>query len=131
VYASVTQREIEAAVVRYCRRRIDRVLKKIDLSGALTVADIAVEYVARTGALDIDEIAKTVSTRIEEAVKADDLPKLLANYDNKGLMALASKHLKNSKLDAFTSWLTRVLRNDKVPDLMTAIQKQLPSIEAK
>jgi hypothetical protein len=46
-------------------------------------------------------------------------------------MALASKHLKKSKLDAFTSWLTRVLRNDRVPELVAAIQKQLPSIEAK
>ena len=76
-------------------------------------------------------ISKTASTRIEEAIKADDLPKLLANYDNKGLMALASKHLKNCKLDAFTSWFTRVLRNNKVTDLVPAIQKELPNIEAK
>jgi hypothetical protein len=131
VYALVTQSEIEAAALRYCRRRIDRVLKKIDLSGASTVADIANEYTAQTGALNIEEIAKTASTRIEEAIKADDLPKLLANYDNKGLMALASRHLKKCKLDAFTSWLTRALRNNKVPDLVAAFQKELPRIEPK
>ena len=126
VYAFVTLDEIEAAAVRYCRRRIDRVLKKIDLSGTHTISDIATEYAARTSALDIGEIALTSSTLIQEAIKADDLPKLLANYDNKGLLALASKHLKRSKLDAFTSWLTRVLRNDKAPHLVAAIQKELP-----
>jgi hypothetical protein len=131
VYALVTQSEIEAAAVRYCRWRINRILKKIDLSGAHTVADIAKEYAKRTASLDIDKIAKTASTRIEEAIRADDLQKLLASYDNKGLMALASKHLKNSKPDAFTNWLTRVLRNEKVPDLVAAIQKELPKIEAK
>lgn len=131
VFALVTFSEIEEAAVRYCRRRIDRVLKKLDLSGAPTIAGIAKEYAAQTGALDIDKIAKTASTRIEEAIKACDLPALLANYDNKGLMALASKHLKKSKLDAFKSWLTRVLRNDKVPELVAAIQMELPKIEAK
>jgi hypothetical protein len=131
VFAFVKQREIEAAAVRYCRWRIDRVLKKIDLSSATTVEDISKEYAKRTAAIDIDNLAKTASARIEEAIKADDLQKLLASYDNKGLMALASTHLKNSKVDAFTSWLTRVLRNLKVPDLVTAIQKELPKIEAK
>lgn len=131
VYALVTPAEIEAAAVRYCRRRIDRVLKKIDLSHAATVTNIKKEYATQTESLDIGELAKTASTRIEDAIKADDLPKLLANYDNKGLMALASKHLKNSKVDAFTSWLTRVLRNDKVPHLVAAIKKELPNIEAR
>lgn len=131
VYASVTPTEIEAAAVRYCRRRIDRVLKKIDLSHAATVTDITKEYATQTESLDIGELAKTASTRIEDAINADDLPKLLANYDNKALMALASKHLKNSKLGAFTSWLTRVLRNDKVPLLVAAIKKELPNIEER
>lgn len=131
VFQFVKPSEIEAAAVRYCRWRIDRVLKKVDLSGAPTIADIANEYAKQTATLDIDKIAKTSSTRIEEAIKADDLEKLLACYDNKGLMALASTRLRNSKVDAFTSWITRVLRNEKVPGLVAAIQKELPRIEAK
>jgi hypothetical protein len=131
IFASVTKGEIEATAARYCRRRIDRVLKKIDLSDAPTVADIAKEYATKTGALEIDKIAKIASTRIEEAKKADDLKTLLANYDNKGLLALGAKHLKNTTLASFTSWFTRVLRNNKVPDLVAAIQKELPNIEAK
>jgi energy-coupling factor transporter ATP-binding protein EcfA2 len=130
VYASVTTIEIEAAALRYCRRRIDRVLKKIDLSGALAVADIANQYAEKTGALDITKIAQAASARIADAIKTDNLPTLLASYDNKGLMALASSHLKNCKLDAFTSWLTRALRNNKVPNLIAAIQKELPIIRA-
>ena len=54
---------------------------------------------------------------------------LLANYDNKGLMALAAAHLKSSRLVDFESWLVRVLRNDKVPALVTAIRNNLPAIQ--
>jgi hypothetical protein len=56
---------------------------------------------------------------------------LLANYDNKGLMALAAKHLKSSKLVDFESWLIRVLRNNKVPALVTAILNSLPAIQPR
>ncbi|MEQ1516809.1 MAG: hypothetical protein ABL931_10000, partial [Usitatibacteraceae bacterium] len=64
-----------------------------------------------------------------EAVQDDDLPKLLANYDNKAMMALASRHLKSLKLVDFESWLARVLRNNQVPALTTAIRNILPTIQ--
>ena len=69
------------------------------------------------------------NNRIREALQNDDLPKLLANYDNKAMMALASRYLKSSKLVDFESWLARVLRNNKVPALTTAIRKILPTIQ--
>jgi hypothetical protein len=37
--------------MRYCRRRIDRTLKKIDLSDAADVAALAADYSAKTGSL--------------------------------------------------------------------------------
>ncbi len=122
-------RAIDSVVARYCRRRIDRLLKKIDLSEAGNVPDIIAEYDLQTAALNIAEIAERAETRIREALRDTDLPRLLANYDNKGLMALAAQHLKNSRLVDFEGWLTRVLRNDKVPELVTAIRRELPEIE--
>ena len=77
---------IDAVVTRYCRRRIDRTLKKIDLSSATSVHDITTEYNRQTAALDIENIAQQAKGRIEEALQDSDLPKLLANYDNKSLM---------------------------------------------
>ena len=119
---------VDAVVTRYCRRRIDRILKKIDLSGASNIPDITAEYTRQTTELNIAEIAQQAKDRIEEALRDGDLPKLLANYDNKGLIALAARHLKNSNAAAFESWLTRVLRNNSEPALVTAIHNSLPEI---
>jgi hypothetical protein len=130
IFQSLNSAEaIDAVVTRYCRRRIDRLLKKIDLSGTSNVADITTEYSRQTAALDISDIAQRATTRIQEALRDEDIPKLLANYDNKGLMALAATHLKNSRLVAFESWLTRVLRNNKAPALVAAIHSCLPEIQ--
>ena len=120
---------IDAVVARYCRRRIDRILKKIDLSEASNVTEIATEFARQIAALNIEDIAQSARTRIEAALRDKDLPVLLANYDNKdGLMALAARHLKKSKKADFESWLTRVLRNNKVPALVTAIRTTLPEV---
>lgn len=120
---------IDEVVTRYCRRRIDRLLKKIDLSEAGNVSEIRAEYVRTTTALDIADISREATERIQGAIREQELATLLANYDNKGLMALAARHLKNQKLEDFKSWLIRVLRNNKIPALDTAIRNSLPEIQ--
>lgn len=122
---------IDEVVTRYCRRRIDKLLKKIDLSKAGNVAEITAEYMRTTAALDIAKISKEATERIQAALQDQDLVTLLANYDNKGLMALAARHLKNQNLANFKSWLIRVLRNNKIPALGTAIRASLPVIQAQ
>lgn len=119
---------IDEVVARYARRRIDRALKKVDLSEAKTPAAIAAEYRSQTGALDIHGIVQSAEKRIRDSVGTKDLPGLLANYDNKGLMALAAANLKRTKLSAFKSWLTRVLRNESAPGVVLAIRANLPTI---
>lgn len=117
---------VEGVIARYCQRRIDRILKKIDLSSAKTVAEVAATYARETASLEVEQIARDASERIEAAIRDRDLPKLLANYDNKGLLALAATHLKQSKLVDFESWLTRILRNNKAPAVVEAIRAVLP-----
>lgn len=119
---------IDSIVARYCRRRIDRTLKKIDLSNARTVAQITAEYGNQTAALDIAEITQSAIARIEKAKLDNDLALLLAIYDNKGLMALAAQHLKRSRLADFENWLTRMLRSNRMPALVAAIRNSLPVI---
>lgn len=132
IFATLNSEEaIETVVARYCRRRIDRTLKKIDLSEASSVSAIKQEYSRLTTELDITEIAENAKERIKNALKNKDLPLLLACYDNKGLIALAAQHLKNSRLKDFESWITRVLRVDRVPALVMAIRDTLPKIMAQ
>jgi hypothetical protein len=119
---------VEAVVVRYCRRRIDRLLKKIDLSDSANIQGIASAYTTKTGGIDIKDIAKTAKDRIDKALRDRDLPLLLANYDNKALLALAATHLKRQRLNDFEGWLTRILRNDKAPAVAAAIRASLPAV---
>lgn len=121
---------LEAAVLRYCRRRIDRTLKKIDLRDAISPADLAVSYAAKTAALDVFAIAKEAQDRIEKAVREDNLPLLLANFDNKALLALAARHLKNTPKGAFESWITRAVLDPKAEKLKAALVGVLPAVAA-
>jgi len=126
-----TQEAIEDVVVRYCRRRIDRTLKKIDLSGSETVAELAVEYGTKTAALDVAVVAIGATRKIQDALANGDLPGLLAIYDNKGLLALAAQHLKQAKKAAFEAWLTRMLRDEaRAQGLAVALRAVLPTVQA-
>ena len=122
---------IDEVVARHCRRRIDRALKKIDLSSALTVEEINTELGKLTSALNVASIADIATTRIRRALATDNLPLLLACYDNKGLMSVTASILKNTTVKNFESWLSRVLKNDTVPNLTTALRGHLPPLAAQ
>jgi ABC-type branched-subunit amino acid transport system ATPase component len=124
-------RAIEDVIVRYCRRRIDRTLKKIDLSDSDTISELKNGYNRETNALDIESIANELKSRIERAIETNDLYLLLKNYDNKGMLALVAKNLKGSKLQDFKSWLVRALNNGSVPNLVSTIKSLLPEINAQ
>ena len=129
VLASVSApKAVNSVISRYCRRRIDRMLKKIDLSSAETVPEIAAEYEQKTKALDVADIARGAEQRMSDAVARQDLPALLAVYDNKGMMALAALHLKPSRMTDFEGWLLRMLKSGKNIPLTSAIRSVLPMI---
>jgi ABC-type branched-subunit amino acid transport system ATPase component len=122
---------IDTVITRYCKRRIDRLLKKIDLSEASTVDTLLDKYLQETASLNISGIAESASHSIQLAIDNRDLSKLLIYYDNKReLMSLAATHLKRCRLSDFESWLVRVLQNNKFPSLIEAIRDNLPNIRA-
>ncbi|WP_026304585.1 AAA family ATPase [Kaistia granuli] len=121
---------IDEVVLRYCRRRIDRTLKKIDFKDVKSPADLAAIYAERTEALDVAAVAKEARDRIDDAIGRRDLPTLLANFDNKALLALAAKHLKGNSKVAFESWVTRTMRDPKLDKLKSALSRILPTITA-
>jgi ABC-type cobalamin/Fe3+-siderophores transport system ATPase subunit len=130
--AARSQRVIGPIVVRYCRRRIDRMLKGIDLGSAETPEAIAAEYASKTAALDINALAATAHARIATAVANNDLVALLQCFDNKGaLLAAAASHLKSTRKDQFEDWLLRTLRNGSVCELTNALRSEMPQIESR
>lgn len=126
-----SQTALEDVVARYCRRRIDRALKKVDLSDSKNINEIISEYKTQTSALDILGIAEVATQKIQGALENDDLPTLLTIYDNKGLLALAAQHLKQTRLAAFEAWLTRMLRDEaSARDLCATLRRFLPPVQA-
>lgn len=121
---------IDEVVLRYCRRRIDRTLKKIDFKDVKSPVDLAETYTERTAALDVAAVAKEARDRIDSAIERRDMPALLANFDNKALLALAAKHLKGNSKIAFESWVIRTMRDPKLDRLRSALSKILPTITA-
>lgn len=123
-----TDAKIEKVVVEYCKRRIDRALKKVDLSSSIDLAGLKDCYSGATDDIDIDGIASQRTQEIKGAISRRDLPKLLEYYDNKGLVALAATHLRNQRRDGFKEWVVRSLRNDTCPALRDSLKAQLPEI---
>ncbi len=117
------------SVLRYVRRRIDRTLKKIDLSAAMDVSTLASEYAASTSALDVAAIAHTAETAINDAISRQDAAALLKWYDNKGVLSIACK-VKGCTRDRFEQWVVRALRNDSAPKLSAALRNHLPNVMA-
>jgi len=121
-----TDKKIEKVVVEYCKHRIDRALKKVDLSDSADVAGLQARYISATAEIDIPAIASQRTQDIKDAIAAQDLPKLLEFYDNKGLIALAASHLRNQRRDNFEEWVVRSLRNDTCPPLKESLKAVLP-----
>ena len=117
-----------ATVRRYVTRQVDREFKHVDISAASSREELKTCYEDNVPSIDIDALAANAEHQIESAIQTDDLPELLAIYENKGLLALAARRLRNTDRNSFKSWLERVLRNGSVPELTQAIQQALPDL---
>lgn len=125
------EKNVNDVVLRYCRRRIDRMLKQLDFSSDKSIDALATSYAARTAELDVVALATEIRTKITDAVTAGDLLALLAVYDHKKpLLALASSHLRNWKVEVFTAWVTRAIQSSRDDRLRQAIHAVLPPIIA-
>ena len=128
---AAVEKNVNEVVLGYCRRRIDKMLKQIDLSADESVADLAASYAVRTTELDIFALAAEMREKIAAAVAADDLTKLLTFYDRKRpLLVLASSHLRNWKVEVFSAWATRAIQSVRDDRLRQVIRAVLPEITA-
>ena len=114
-------------VLRACRRRIDRMLKQVDLS------DVADEHVleeslqSRVAELGVISLAAEIRTSLQAAIALRDLPALLAIYDGKErVLSETAGVLRNNRLDVFVGWVTRVMKDPAKPTLRDAIATLLP-----
>ncbi|MCR2664984.1 hypothetical protein NSP75_23510, partial [Salmonella enterica] len=69
------------------------------------------------------------SHTISTAIQNRDVRALLAVFDNKGMLAEASRYLKRTQKDAFETWIARALLNNNEPKLVAALRQVLPQIQ--
>ncbi|MDT6992078.1 AAA family ATPase [Burkholderia cenocepacia] len=115
-----------STVLQYCRRRIDRTLKKVDLSEASSVDALVATYLEKTGSLDVAALATLATEAMQMAIASQDIPALLRWYDNKGVLALVAR-VKGITKDKFEQWIVRVMLNNTVPELTAALKAKLPT----
>ncbi len=128
VIASISEENKESAVLRYCRRRIDRSLKKVDLSSAVTESQLKELLDQEISGLNIEVLASYARGRINEAIEEKDVVKLLSIYDNKGLLTIASTHLKSTRRAEFEHWLIRLFNNRSDSVVIEEVKNILPQI---
>ena len=125
---SVTTEKAEQAVIRYCRRRIDRAIKKIDLSSSDSVSKVKEKLSKEVSELNIEGIASYARAKIQSSIDGKNLGGLLQIYDNKELLAIASSHLRNTRRAEFEHWIIRLFNNKKAPRLIDKIKSILPAM---
>ncbi|ELA8062726.1 AAA family ATPase [Vibrio parahaemolyticus] len=126
IFKSVNEKSKNEYVLRYCRRQIDRALKKVNLSASDSVSMLNDYLMSQVESLNIEELAESARDKIDTAISNNDLTMLLEVYDNKGLIAIAASHLKNCRKDNFEEWLIRVLSNPKESSIVAEIKNSLP-----
>lgn len=119
---------VKPVIQRYVLRRIDRALKGLDLSGNRTIDEIDAAYRQRTQDVEIPKLARELEAQIATAVANEDVPELLKLIDNKGMLAHAASCLRNTRREAFESWLVRSLLGEKEPGLRGALKQVLPTV---
>lgn len=119
---------IEESVQMYCKRRIDRLLKRIDLSNSASIEEIKNSYIEKTQGLDIDSIANERRSKLNLAIENRNLEDLLSIFDNKGMLAKSASRLKGTGKVQFESWLVRILTNDPNGGIVNALRTVLPTI---
>ena len=120
--------EIQSAVIRYCKRRVHRLLRGITLTECSRVEDVFSNYQDQIGSLDVAKIAEEAHNQLAQAIDDENITDLLSQYDNKGLFALAARHLRSNKAGDFRNWLVRALATGAASDVGAAIRSCLPEV---
>lgn len=123
------QAAIDRAVVHHCKSRIDRKLKLIDLGDAKSPAQLKKLFTQRTSDIDVGALANDFENHLNGAVQNQDLERLLVIYSNKkGILKEVASVLRSNRIEMFSEWLARVLRQNHAPALTSALKAALPEI---
>ena len=112
---------------RYTIRELDRHLKQVELK-AKDLTTLEAVYKGELAAISPTTIFTDFRAKLQKSIQANDLPAILAMYDNKGLLAQASSILGLKDQKQLMEKVGRLLGNDEGAMLHTELVKVLPTI---
>ncbi|MBJ6985917.1 AAA family ATPase [Devosia sp. MC521] len=115
--------------LEYCRRRIDRHLKLVDLSAGKSADEIVSSFESEVAKIDVRALIAEAETQMANAVTAGDAAALLRWYDNKGVLSVAAL-ARDTTLSSFKDWVLRIMQETKPHPVVEAIKVQLPTPKA-
>ena len=101
---------IENAVVNFCRRRIDRESKLIDLSSSKTLNNLKRVFDEKIKKINIDQLASARKNEFENALTECDIFALLQLYDDKELLNHVFKKVFKWNINQFADWIKTCIR---------------------
>ncbi len=116
--------------MRYCHRRIDQALKRVQLNNTNSVEEITSNYLAEVSNFNIKNIADEMRSKMKQYIQDKDIPSLLRVYDHKGLLELVARNMRGNKVSDFKDWIVRILGDKKAPAISNSIALLLPEIKA-
>jgi hypothetical protein len=119
--------DLEGCCIRYTLRRIDRTVKTIGLQER-DIASLITEFQQQIARVDVVAIYNDIMQRVQQLINAEDIPKLLAIYDNKGLLAEVARILGLGTKKNLEEYLGRMLEHEHGEPLRRAIQQLLPQL---
>ncbi|MFV9288044.1 AAA family ATPase [Citrobacter freundii] len=118
----------ENSIRMYCQRRIDRYLKRVDISASNSIVEMKRLYHDKTNSLDVELIYNTYANALSMAIQERDIGKILTIFDNKGMLAKAGLTLTGKSKIQFENWLIRTLASEPDSGIVSAVRAALPEI---
>lgn len=112
------------------KRKIDQSLKRVGLKAKDSAALVG-EYSAATTAIDPAKIYAGVLADFQDHIAKSDYEKIIALYDNKGLLDVAAQTLGIKSRADLQDLALRTMNTENGRALVDTISKQLPAIEPK
>ncbi len=120
-------RNLEDVCARYTVRRIDRSLSQLDVAAKSTEA-VEANFKRAIAGIDPTAISADFRQKLQGRMQADDLEGVLRLYENKGMLAVASRCLGISHPRELLEKVTRLLGNTDGSNVRGELAKILPTI---
>jgi energy-coupling factor transporter ATP-binding protein EcfA2 len=118
---------LDNVIARCAARQLDRQLKILTVIQSGT-ADLIKTYEAEIAKISIVKTVENIRAEFEVAIKRSDIDSILALYDNKDLLNVASKFLGTSGPKSLIQFAARLLTDETKPTLREAFLKLVPAI---